>query len=164
MRYYLFALILCFSQSVFAQQYRAGNESGGTEFFPDCPDETCPAASVSIDQFNFHKPRTSCSTGFGLCVKVSLSVGCIPCIRRTMVSDGKVNAFFRWSEKALSLHLPLDIHAKEEFAKEDMSSFEVEEGAISVSLPTGENYMVKAGVYPVAVSGDEYVVNLKLSE
>ena len=81
-----------------------------------------------------------------------------------MLTDGKVNAFFRWTGKELLLHLPLDINAKEAFAKEDMSSFEVEQETISVSMPSGENFWVKAGVYPVVVSGDEYVVSLKLSE
>lgn len=164
MRYYLFAFAFCFSQTIFAQEMRSSIETGTTDFFPDCPDETCPAASVSIDQFNFHKPRTSCSSGFGLCVKVSLSVGCIPCIRKNVLSDGKVNAFFRWTGKELSLHLPLELNSKADFSKEDMTSFEVEESTISVSMPSGESYWVKAGVYPVVVIGDEYVVNMKLLE
>lgn len=81
-----------------------------------------------------------------------------------MLSDGKVSAFFRWSGKELVLHLPSELNSKANFSKEDMTSFEVEEGSISVSMPNGESFWVKAGVYPVVVIGDEYVVNLKLSE
>jgi hypothetical protein len=164
MRYYLFALILCFTHPVFAQQSRSASEFGGTEFFPDCPDETCPAASVTIDQFNFHKPRTSCSSGFGLCVKVSLSIGCIPCIRKSFLSDGKVNAFFKLEGKKVSMRMPVQIKDREGFAKEDLTSFEVEEGSIVVHTPSGTTYFVKQGVYPVEVDGDEYVVNMTLSE
>jgi hypothetical protein len=160
MKYYLFLFAICFSQILFAQHNKESIDVAGTSFFLDCPEETCPAASVSIDEFSLHKPRTSCSSGFGLCLKVSLSITCIPCDLKSTLIDGKVNALFKVKGNEVTMRIPVDIRYEKEFEKTDFSSFEVEEGSISFTSQSGKTMFVQPGIYPVVIEDHEYVINM----
>lgn len=160
MKYYFFLFALCFSQILFAQQTKGSLDTDGTSIFLDCPAETCPAASVSIDEFSFHKPRTSCSSGFGLCLKVSLSISCLPCDLKSTLIDGKVNALFKLKGNEVTLRIPVDISHKKDFEKTDFSSFEVEEGSIAITGQDGKMMFVQPGIYPVVIEDHEYVINM----
>ena len=160
MKYCLFLIVVCFTQPLFAQNNKESIDVAGTEFFPDCPAETCPAASLSIDEFSFHKPRTSCTSGFGLCLKVSLSITCLPCDLKSTLTDGKVSALFKVKGDEVTMKIPVEISHEKDFEKTDFSTFEVEEGSISITMPTGKTAYVQPGIYPVVIEDHEYVINM----
>jgi hypothetical protein len=160
MKYYLFLIVVCFTQPLFAQNNKGSIDIASTEFFPDCPAETCPAASLSIDEFSFHKPRTSCTSGFGLCLKVSLSITCLPCDLKSTLIDGKVNALIKIKGNEVAMRIPVDISHERDFEKTDFSTFEVEEGSIAITSQDGKRMFVQPGIYPVVIEDHEYVINM----
>ena len=44
-----------------------------------CPPGTHPVTVFyGIETFNFHKPRTDCQSGFGLCIRLEVGIECWP--------------------------------------------------------------------------------------
>jgi hypothetical protein len=60
------------------------------------------------------------------------------------------------------LHVPLAIRNYSDFQTEKLSSFEVESNTISFVNSAGVKKWVKGGIYPVAKTSVDYVINLPL--
>ena len=127
-----------------------------------CPSGTYPTVSISLDMFNLHKPRTSCSKGFGLCIKFSIKLTCESYAKTSYIKENKVFGNISLVNNVAELHIPIDLKKQIGFEKTDLSFFEVEDKAISLVLPSNVEKYVKGGVYPVRMVGEEYIVNLPL--
>ncbi len=127
-----------------------------------CPPGFCATGvSFVIDQFNFHKPRTGCQSGFGICLKGHLEASCTPCWAngKTDYQNGKVTGWFKISKNKLELHLPLALGQSKEFIKEDMSVFCVDDDTITILNTDGStNCKLKGGEYTVTISGSDYLI------
>lgn len=131
--------------------------------FPfDCPPGECPVSYIFIEVFNFHKPRTNCESGFGLCIRIASGIACKPCYYKSSITGTKVNAWAKITGGNAELHIPLVLKKQKGFEKTDFSVFEIEAGTVSFVTESGKQYFAKAGKYPVTVVGDEMLVNLKL--
>ncbi len=163
MRNLLVIFLLVFVQSGYSQTLKTSPLSDtGPGGIPVCPSGTCPSAIITLESFNFHKPRTSCSSGFGLCIKMGFNFACLPCNGKSFIKDGKVNGWAKINEKAAELHIPVSLKTEKGFEKTDMSTFELEDKSISFKSDSGVEKTVRGGIYPVTVSGDEYIVNIQL--
>ncbi len=129
---------------------------------PGCPLGLCPSVSIILDMFNFHKPRTGCSSGFGLCIKLDVSVTCHPCSPKTAIADGKVRAWLRVDGSVAELHLPKAIMEFSEFKPDDFTHFVAEDRSIVLYGLDGEVRFLREGNYPVDVRDDELVIKLAL--
>lgn len=161
MKKLLFILMVCFANSVFAQSVKISPDVIGGDI-PDCPVGTCPMATISIDVFNFHKPRTNCTSGFGFCLRLSCGITCVNCYFKGSVAGDKVTAYAKMTSTVAELHVPVGLKTAKGFEKTDMSTFEVEDKSLSFKTSTGIEKLVKGGTYPVTVVGDEYVIKLNL--
>ncbi len=112
--------------------------------------------------FNFHKPRTGCTTGFGLCVRFSTSITCEFCLRKNSITNGMVISSAYLNEDEVELHLPLALQKEKEFTDTDMTSFEVEDDSWTITDEMGKLHNIKGGVYPVKVVDEDMVVMLPL--
>lgn len=157
----LIALILSASLT-YAQTNTSGTGSLTDGGFIFCPDGTYPTATITMNTFNFHKPRTSCTSGFGMCVKFSVSVFCSSDIGKSYIKSDKTTATSKVNSQTAELHLPVTLKYEKGFDKTDFTKFEVEDKTLSFKSSTGIEKFVKGGVYPVTVVGDEYVVVLNL--
>ena len=133
---------------------------GSPEGIPICPAGMCPSAIVSIESFNLHKPRTSCSSGFGLCIKMGLSFACFYCDGKTTVNNGKVNGWVKINGQSAELHLPTRLKYEKGFEKTDFTTFEIEDRTLAFTSESGQTKTVKGAVYPVSISGEDYVIKL----
>ncbi len=162
MRNFLLLIVLCIVQSGFSQTTKtAPLNDGGTVGIAVCPAGTCPAAIITLESLNFHKPRTNCSGGFGLCIKMGFNFACLPCNGKSFIKDGKVNGWIKINQESAELHLPVGIKSEKGFEKTDMSTFEIEDKSIYFKSDNGVEKTVRGGIYPVTVSGEEYVVNIR---
>ena len=131
-----------------------------------CPPGYCSiGASLIIEQFNFHKPRTDCESRFGICLRGHFQANCAPCWSngQTGYKDGKVTGWFKISKNKLELHLPLALGQSKGFINEDMSLFYLDDDTITVLNADGStNSKLKGGVYTVAISGNDYVILIDL--
>ncbi len=156
---FLIAMVF-YSQGLWAQSTETG-----TIGLPDdiaCPPGLCEHTSVSIQTFNFHKPRTNCTSGFGLCIRLGFTTSCGYCNDRSVIKGDKVKVWANLSGKKAEIHLPVALQSARGFEKTDMSTFEVEEKTISFTSKDGVERWVKGGSYPVAKNGDEFIVVLNL--
>ena len=127
-----------------------------------CPPGYCAVGvTVFIDQFNFHKPRTGCQSGFGFCIKLHLEADCAPCWQtgEAKYKNGEVTGWFKIFNNKLELHLPLALGQSKEFINEDMSVFQVDDNTITIVNADGSTRCkIKGGEYAVTVSGNDYVI------
>ena len=162
MRNFLLVILLCFIQTGFAQTSKTAPLGDGSPGgIPVCPSGMCPAAIITMESFNFHKPRTNCSGGFGLCLKIGFNFACLTCNGKSFIKDGKVNSWVKINQQTAELHVPTNIKYEKGFEKTDMSTFEIEDKSLSFKSDAGIEKTVKGGIYPVSVSGDEYIINLQ---
>lgn len=140
----------------------------GTQSLPNCPPGWCSYWEYIFDVFNFHKPRTGCKTGFGLCIMGHTNTGCRPCYNNksnaaglTKIESGKATCFGELKNNKLELHIPAQIKNETGFASEDFSTFTIEKGTLKISVD-GKEKVSREGVYPVIQVGDEYVVVIDL--
>lgn len=161
MKKLLLILLICCSHAVFAQNNKTSPDVTGGEI-PTCPVGTCPMATINIDVFNFHKPRTNCTSGFGVCLRFSWGISCVSCYYKGSVAGDKLTAYAKLSNAVAELHVPVGLKDAKGFEKTDMSTFEVEDKSLSFKTSTGVEKFVRGGIYPVVVSGDEYVIKLNL--
>jgi hypothetical protein len=136
----------------------------GEEKVPhDCPPGESPVYIYTLEQFNFHKPRTGCKSGFGVCISIGVQVDCRPSQvvyfdERTATGYGTVSEDGRTSE----LHLPIGLYDALRSEGEDVSTFEVGEG-FEIQEPDGSHYRtVRPGVYELAFRDKEVIVTLEL--
>jgi len=143
----------------------------------EMPENPCPPGECSygitvvIDQFKFHKPRTGCTSGFGLCVKVHLEPVCKPCPlgyptpdnMKTEISDGKVTAWWSIVSNKIELHIPAGLQNVDGYGDSDFTIFEIEDNSFIVDNPDKTTYAtVRGGQYKVSKVGNDFVVLLDL--
>src|SRR5258705_13634088 len=132
-----------------------------------CPDGQCSYGVLLVfDQFNFHKPRTVCKSGFGLCIKIHSEPICKPCPlgyptpddnMKTEITGGQVKAWWRISSGKVELHLPADLQNLEEYSKEDLTMFEIGDNSFIIDNPDKTAYAtVKGGPYKVSKTGNDF--------
>ena len=143
--------------SAFSQSTKTGTDIGG---IPPCPDGYCPSIVFSLDLLNLHKPRTACSSGFGMCMKFSVNMFCNPCTGKSSIKGSIANLWMKANALATELHVPVSIKLEKGFEKADFSNFEIDDKSLSVIFENGTTKYVKGGLYPVSQIGDEFVVNL----
>jgi len=155
----LFIISMLFlSGSAFAQSNR--NSTDVTGGIPPCADNLCPSLDISLSLANLHKPRTGCSSGFGLCLKLSVSVNCNPCSGKGKIVGDKVNIYTKINNDYAEMHIPVDLKYQKGFEKTDFSIFELEDKSVSFKLSNGIEKLARGGIYPVEFIGDEYVVKI----
>lgn len=157
----LIALVL-YASLTHAQTNPTGTSSLTDGGFIFCPDGTYPTATVTLNSFNFHKPRTNCTSGFGMCIKFSVSVYCGSIIGKSYINLDKTTVTAKVNSLTAEFHLPIAMKNEKGFEKTDFTKFEVEDKTLSFKSSTGIEKFVKGGIYPVTVVGDEYVVVLNL--
>ena len=157
----LIALFLYASLS-HAQTNTIGNSSLTDGGFIFCPDGTYPTATITLNTLSFHKPRTNCTSGFGICIKFSVSVYCGSDMGKSYIKSDKTTATAKVSSQTVELHLPVSLKYEKGFEKTDFTKFEVEDKTLNFKSSTGIEKLVKGGIYPVTIVGDEYVVVLNL--
>src|ERR1051325_3964834 len=124
-------------------QVAIGQAKGIPEDSPigPCPVGQCSVgASIIFDQFNFHKPRTGCTSGFGLCIKIHVEPICSSCPMgyptpgnmRTAVSGKSVTGWCVINGNKMELHLPSAIQQSDGYSRTDFSTFEVEDRSILI--------------------------------
>ena len=129
----------------------------------ECPPGTYPAYTYHIDQFNFHKPRTNCESGFGLCIRGHWELDCKP--RSPLYYDGRTaQGYGTISEDGTKteLHISIDLYKALLSEGEDVSTFEVGEGIEVTDAETGFLRTIVPGVYEVSVLESEVVVTMDL--
>src|SRR5512138_1831072 len=131
-----------------------------------CPPGYCSnGITFTVEQFNFHKPRTDCQSRFGICLKGQWSAHCVPCWSngKTSYENGKVTGWFKISGGKVELHLPLALGQAKEFMSEDMSVFYIDDDTITILNEDGsKNGQLKGGEYTVTIIGDDYVVQIDI--
>jgi hypothetical protein len=143
-------------QTVLAQQPKSGTLGS----IGDCPTGSCPSLYFELEMFNFHKPRTNCTSGFGLCVRFNTGVECRPCFGKSSLTGTKVRVWAKLSNQSVTLHLPKSIQTQKGFQSVNFSQFELEDQALSFSFPNGTKRAVRGGSYPVSAVGDEWVIQI----
>jgi hypothetical protein len=118
--------------------------------------------TFSIEAFNFHKPRTECKLGFGLCIKLDVGITCASCTGKSSIADNKVTAWGKILGNTLELHIPAALQQVVGFEKTDMRSFQLDEQFIRLKTTNGTIKTVAGGTYPVATRENELVINLPL--
>lgn len=159
MKKIVFICCLCSIQSTWAQ---IAKPFPSTETDLPCPAGTCPMITFSIEAFNFHKPRTACKLGFGLCIKFDIGVTCASCTGRAFMADNKVTVWGKQLGNIIELHIPAALQHASGFEKIDMRSFQVDDQSINVKTASGIVKTVVGGTYPVVIRDNEFVVNLPL--
>ena len=145
-------------QSSFAQQPKS-NTIGTSG---DCPIGMCPTVFFDIEVFNLHKPRTNCTAGFGLCVRINVGVECRSCFGKSSINGTRVNAWVKINNQTAELHLPNAIKSQKGFENVNFSQFELEDQALVFTMLNGSKRSVRGGTYTTSMVGDEFVITLPL--
>lgn len=154
--------MVCITHSVNAQLVKSSASTLTTEASIFCPDGTTPTVSIFINSLNFHKPRTSCTGGFGLCVKMSVSIYCSNTTGKSYIKGDQISVSTKLTNQTAELHFPIALKYEKGFEKTDLSTFEIEDKSLIFKSAKGMEKLVKGGIYPVSVIGDEFVVTLNL--
>lgn len=150
-----------FSQVAFSQQNRTPITT--IENPSDCPVGMCPMAYISLDALNFHKPRTNCAEGFGLCLKISWGITCTSCFGKSAVSGSNIKMWSALKGNAAELHIPLGIKSQKGYEKVNFSTFEIDENSMGFQLSDGKIRFAKGGIYSTTIKDNEYVVTVSLN-
>jgi hypothetical protein len=130
--------------------------------YPGCPKGFRPVISWDINKFNFHKPRTECGHGFGVCLDLTKRVECVPenFTHVYITEDGTIGGYGDLKESTLVLHLPADLTYDPAFVNENMETFEIE--ADHFKILDGEVLLgtLKGGIYPVVNTGTELLIEI----
>ncbi|MCX6293602.1 MAG: hypothetical protein NT127_04825 [Sphingobacteriales bacterium] len=129
---------------------------------PNCPPGTCPTFYVNLEIFNFHKPKTDCTSGFGLCIRLASGVTCERCLGKSSLENGKLSVFGKLNEQTVELHFPQEIQNEKGFEDADFKTFEIEDNTFSLIQPDGKILLIPGGTYPVKQIDNEYVVEMPI--
>jgi hypothetical protein len=149
-----------------SQQNKQAPDDGGGGIDPCPPGQCSNGVTWTIDQFNFHKPRTDCQSKFGLCIRGHLGPHCVPCFGGAPykgINNGKVSGWYNINGSKLELHIPSAIQDADGFRGEDLTIFEVDDNAVTIfkADKTVFGYL-KGGKYTVKKVNDELIVLLDL--
>lgn len=142
-----------------AQNLKTSPDNTG---FSVCPPGMCLSANVVLNRFDLRKPRTNCSSGFGICIKISFSVSCEYCSQKCYLEKDNVIGWIKVSEGTAELHLPKALEWEKAFENTDMNFFEIADNTLSVVDENGVEKKIGGGLYTVVVQEDEYIIQLKL--
>jgi hypothetical protein len=157
----IFVMSVLFSQMAFAQQTKTPITT--IENPSDCPLGMCPMAYISLDALNFHKPRTNCAEGFGLCIKISWGVTCTSCFGKSAVSGSSIKMWSVLKENAAELHIPLGLKNQKGFEKVNFTQFEMDDNSMGFQLSNGKIRYAKGGIYNTTIKDNEYVITVSLN-
>lgn len=159
MKKLLLIVMLCWGSQLMAQSGRTAPEADDEN--GSCPPGFCPSLVYTLETFNFHKPRTNCTSGFGLCIRIGIRTRCSMCDAKATLRDNMVSAVFLQKGTKVEVRLPLALRSAKGFEKTDMSVFELEEKTLSIVSPDGKEVWVKGGIYPVARTETEYIIMME---
>jgi len=173
MKRYFFYLFSVFCLSINGQAQE--NKTAPPDLGHPCPLGMCvSSASFYFDQFNFHKPRTDCKSGFGLCIRGHWEYTCgYPpnCLggvntgynKATKIENGKALCWFNIVDGKLQLHLPLELETVETYQDVDFSLFNIDEEMIFIKNDQGIVIAkAKRGEYPVTKTEKDFVIIIDL--
>jgi hypothetical protein len=131
-----------------------------------CPPGYSAVVSYSFDQFNFHKPRTDCKKGFGLCIRGHWEKKCKPNNSfYARIIDNQVEFWAEIKNNKLELHLPVELKQQEGFIGEDMTVFFVEDDTFEIKNEEGEVIAkLKEGEYAVEENETDLIIKIDLIE
>lgn len=155
---YLILVFLLSTQISYAQNNKISLDI--TTDGPDCPPGLCPVAYINIEIFNFHKPRTGCKSGFGICLRLSAGVTCEYCRWRTSMQNNQVMTYVTFEQQKIVWHLPAAL--QQAMAETDCSTFELEEDMLEFKNEEGKAIAAKAGNYPVVKKDDELIITIDI--
>ena len=161
MKKIIYLVLLITANNLYAQNGKVAPGTGD-EDFPLCPLGMCASSYIYIETFNFHKPRTNCTSGFGLCIRYGAGIRCYYCDKKTSLNGTKVTAWVNMIKDKAELHLPLAIKEDKEFVNTDLSVFEVEDKMVSFTSKDGLEKWVKGGIYPVSKTTTDLVITLDM--
>ena len=126
-----------------------------------CPIGQHPVITFDIDQFNFHKPRTNCTSGFGLCIRGTWGYKCVD-DRQTYYSaitaDGVAHI---WAQVLrgglLELHFPIDLVNTPGYTLDDLSNFSVDD-EWDMSPEPNNPLIMEVGEYKTSFTEHEIIV------
>jgi len=157
---YLFLLFMMSAQMAFAQADKKAITT--TTEYPDCPPGLCPVAYINLEIFNFHKPRTGCVSGFGLCIRLSAGVNCEYCRWRSAIESNQVSSTVIFEGEKAIWHLPSSL--PDHLGEVDTSEFELEDGMLEFVTDKGKVFKVKGGLYPVKKNPEDITIELSLQQ
>lgn len=158
MKKLLVIALMCYASTASAQK---ANKSLPVEGIV-CPEGSYLGYTFQLDIFNFHKPRTNCTSGFGFCFRMMVGVKCIKFEPKPLLSSGKVIGYARLSKSTAELHLPLEMKNDARFIGTNMAQFEIDSNTLSFVNNAGVSKWVRGGIYPVAVMNNEYIIKLPI--
>ena len=143
----------------FSQSFYGGDGNG-----PVCPDGQCPVIVHEFDGINLHKPRTSCASGFGLCIKhPSTRVDCRPCNSGRLIAtyeNGIANCWGVIINSKYELHLPIALKSEAGFLNTDMTTFTVDDDTFFDG--SKKLFSLVGGTYNVLQTTNELIVNIDI--
>lgn len=160
MKKYMTLLMICFVTSAFAQTAKISPDA--PEEIPPCPNGYCPSLNIHLSLFNLRKPRTDCTSGLGICIRLQLAVECHPCGGKSRIEGEQLLLVGQVEQNRVILHLPAGLEDQEGFSLNEQSLFEVEEGDIQLTFPRGNTRNVRGGAYPLRRGPDGWLVTLDL--
>ena len=129
---------------------------------PYCPPGTCPTFYINLEVFNFHKPKTNCTSGFGLCIRFASGVICERCLGKSTIENGKINVYGKLNEQNIELYFPQEIQHEKGFENADFNNFEIEDNMLSLMSAEGKTILIPGGNYPVKQIENEFVVEIPI--
>ena len=143
-------------------QLSPANTAAADGLYPGCPKGFRPVISWDINKFNFHKPRTECGHGFGVCLDLTKKIECVPenFTHVYVTEDGTIGGYGDLKDSALVLHLPADLNYDPAFVNEDLNSFEIEAGRFKIFDGDVLYGTLKGGIYPVVNTGTELLIEI----
>jgi hypothetical protein len=152
----LFLLAICTWQFAAQAQELSKplNESG------NCPEGYCAGFFIEIENFNFHKPRTECTRGFGFCLRMSVGATCIPCISKTAASSKTTGVTGFLMDGMAVLHISKNIKNAIADDETEFALFDIEDKSVEIKYPGGSSVYLKGGSYPVAKESDEFIIRI----
>ncbi|MEP6674593.1 MAG: hypothetical protein ABJA78_05545 [Ferruginibacter sp.] len=153
-------MIMLSMNCLFAQTEKMPEDGGS----PGCPMGCNTVLNFTFTTFNFHKPRTNCESGFGLCIKGVWSTHCDCGYYKpvTSIENGNVNCAGKKEGSKLSLYIPYALKDLDIYKNEDTSTFTVGE---DISLIDGSGNIfakVVPGDYKVKVEGNNFLIVVDL--
>lgn len=125
-----------------------------------CPEGYTAYLDYSFDAFNFHRPVTSCESGFWFCTKGGRwSIKCRKNVPNASIDGRTANIWAKEVDGQAELHFPIALKETEGYTAEDLSTFNVDD-----EYTLSDGITLKKGDYPVTETSTELVVLVDLVE
>jgi hypothetical protein len=131
------------------------------------PGEHCVKWMItSSGKINFHKPRTDCKSGFGLCIRLGqLEIRAIPCDDESTSNDlsdgGAIRFYAEWDGSRVLFRFPEQLIQPDNLKPEDFGTFSITEDELPImNGRSDEVVFLRAGDYPVERKSGELLVSV----